>query len=139
VFFDTSALLPVFLEAHEHHEASLKVFLEAHRKNAYCGAHSLADIYATSTRLPGKHRLSGEQALLFVQDVTERLTPIALTPDECVRAIRSSAAQGVIGGTIYDALLAHCALKANVDTVYTWNVRHFQQFGSEIAKRVRTP
>lgn len=138
-FFDTSALLPAFLENHEHHDASLKAFLKAGKKSSFCGVHSLAEIYATSTRLPGKQRLSGEQALLFLQDVNERLTAVALTPEEYYQAIKTAAAGGVVGGTIYDALLAHCALKAEADVMYTWNVRHFQQFGPEIAKRLRTP
>ena len=138
-FFDTSVLLPVFLEDHDHHEASLKAFLGVDKKNGCCAAHSLAEVYATSTRLPGKHKLSGEQAFLFIQDVEERLTVVALTPQEYSRVIRIAATNGVVGGTIYDALLAHCALKAGADLIYTWNTRHFQQFGPEITRRLRTP
>jgi predicted nucleic acid-binding protein len=138
-FFDTSALLPVFLESHEHHDASLRAFLKMDKKNGCFGAHSLAEVYSTSTRLPGKHRLSGEQALLFLQDLTDRLTVIALTVDEYYRTVKSAAANGIVGGTIYDFLIAQCALKAEVDVIYTWNARHFQQFGSEITKRLRTP
>ncbi|HET9744050.1 MAG TPA: PIN domain-containing protein [Terriglobales bacterium] len=137
--FDTSVLLPVFLEDHEHHEASLKVFLKATRNEAGCAAHSLAELYATATRLPGKHRLSGDQVLLFLENVVERLTPIALTALEYVQAIQASATEGIVGGTIYDALLAHCALKAGATVIYTWNVRHFQQLGPEIARRLRVP
>jgi predicted nucleic acid-binding protein len=138
-FFDTSVLLPVFLEDHEHHEASLKAFLKVHKENGCCGAHSLAELYATATRLPGKHRLSGEQVLLFLENVVERLTTIALTGEEYYQAIKSAAVKGVIGGTIYDALLAKCAAKAESDVVYTWNTKHFGQFGPELMKRLRTP
>jgi hypothetical protein len=31
------------------------------------------------------------------------------------------------------------ALKAKADIIYTWNVKHYGQFGSEATKRVRTP
>ena len=102
-------------------------------------AHSLAEVYATATRLPGKHRLSGEQALLFLEDLRERLTLIALTAEEYYRTIKSASKGGVLGGTIYDALLAQCALKADVGVIYTWNLRHFQQFGAEVIKRLSTP
>jgi predicted nucleic acid-binding protein len=44
-----------------------------------------------------------------------------------------------VGGTIYDALLVHCAFKAKAEIIYTWNVKHYGQFGLEAAKRVRTP
>jgi len=47
--------------------------------------------------------------------------------------------QGVAGGTIYDALIARCAMKAKVDAVYTWNARHFERFGAAIAERLKMP
>lgn len=139
VFFDTSVLLAAFLENHEHHDPSLKIFLKAEKNHAYCGAHSLAEFYAVVTRLPGRHRLSGEQALLFLGDVAERLTVTALTAEEYVRAIRHSAAQGILGGAVHDALLLHCAQKSGADVIYTWNLKHFQRFEQEAAHRVKTP
>lgn len=139
VFFDTSALLPVFLEDHQHHEPSLRAFLKADKATGAFAAHSLAEIYATATRLPGKHRVSGEQAMLFLEDLTRSLTIVALKAEEYHQAIKSAAAKGVVGGTIYDALLAECALKAEAQVIYSWNVRHFQQFGPEITRRLRTP
>jgi len=138
-FLDTSVLLPTFLEDHQHHDASLKAFLRAEKKQACCGAHSLAEVFSVVTRLPGRHRLSGEQALLFIADVVERLTIVTLSGEECHRAIQDAGAKGIIGGAIYDALLVHCALKAGAEAIYTWNVKHFQRFGADVARRVRTP
>lgn len=139
VFFDTSVLVPVFLEDHQHHDASIKLLLKTAKKDGWCGAHSLAEIYSALTRLPGKHRLSGEQTLLFLQDLTERLTTVALTADEYYRAIKAAAVNGVVGGTIYDALLTHCALKVEAEIIYTWNLKHFRQLGAEVSKCLRTP
>lgn len=138
-FFDTSVLVPVFYGDHQHHAASMELFLTFNRKQACCGAHSLAEVYSSLTRMPGKHRISGEQAMLFLSEMCERLTMVALNDEEYFRAIEGAAATGVVGGTIYDALLAHCALKAKAEIIYTWNVKHWGQFGSEAAKRVRTP
>jgi predicted nucleic acid-binding protein len=137
-FFDTAVLIPVFMEDHEHHERSLKAFVDADKKQDCCAAHSLAEVYSTMTRLPGRHRLSGEQVLLFLENIRERLTLIALSGDEYHATIKEAAEAGVVGGTIYDAFLARCALKAKVDAVYTWNTKHFQQFGSAIVKLLRT-
>ena len=81
-FFDTSLLIPVFLEDHEYHERSLKAFISSNGKQDYCAAHSLAEVYSTMTRLPGRHRLSGEQVLLFLENIRERLTLVALTAAE---------------------------------------------------------
>jgi predicted nucleic acid-binding protein len=138
-FFDTSVLLPSFFEDHEHHAASLKAFLQTNKEQGCCGGHSLAELYATATRLPGKHRLSGDQVLLFLENIYERLTVITLNAEEYFTIMKEAAAADIAGGTIYDALLARCAMKAGADVIYTWNVRHFRQFSPEISERVRTP
>ena len=138
-FFDTSVLIPAFLEDHEHHEASLSAFHEADRQSSCCAAHSLAEVYSTLTRLPGRHRLSGEQVLLFLENIRERLTLVTLDPEEYFAAVEEAAAAGIVGGAVYDALLARCALKTHAETIYTWNVKHFQRINSEIARRVKTP
>jgi predicted nucleic acid-binding protein len=122
-----------------HHAASLEVFLSAGEKEGCCGAHSLAEVCATATRLPGAHRLSGEQVLLFLENIRERLTIVTLTAEEYYKALKQAAAAGIVGGTVYDALLAQCALKAGAETIYTWNIRHYQQLGPEIAKRLKVP
>jgi hypothetical protein len=54
-------------------------------------------------------------------------------------ALREGAAARVVGGMIYDALLARCAVNSEADIIYTWNQKHFQQSSPEIAKRLRTP
>jgi len=138
-FFDTSVLVPVFYGDHQHHGASMERFLRFAKKKACCGAHGLGEVYSSLTWMPGKHRISGEQAMLFLSDMRERLTIVALDDQEYWHAIAGAATTGVVGGVIYDALLVHCALKAKAEIIYTWNVKHYGQFGSEAAKRVRTP
>jgi predicted nucleic acid-binding protein len=138
-FFDTSVLVPAFVDVHPRHEASLALFLRADKKHAFCAAHSLAEVYSTLTRLPGESRASAAEAILFLENMAERLTFIALDVAEYWTAIANCAALGVIGGTVYDALLAHCALKAKADIIYTWDLGHFHRLGSDVAKRVRTP
>lgn len=138
-FFDTSVLVASFLDGHEHYERSFAVLAHADRKNSCCAAHSLAELYATLTRLPGKLGLTVDQALASLDSVAERLELISLDAPEYRRAIREGASKGVVGGTIYDALLGHCAIKARATKIYTWNVSHFRMLGAEIAAKVRTP
>src|SRR5690242_19655185 len=78
-FLDTSVLVPVFYGSHIHHEASLNRFIQFDRSTGCCGAHSLAEVYSTLTGMPGKHRISGEQTMLFVGSIRERLS-IILSP-----------------------------------------------------------
>jgi len=77
--------------------------------------------------------------MLFVSNVRERLSIVALNGDEYARALEASAGLGIVSGGIYDALLAHCALKAQAKTIYTWNVRHYAQCGREVTRRLRLP
>ena len=138
-FFDTSVLVPVFYGDHVHHQASLELFIRYERTTGFCGAHSLAEVYSTLTRMPGKHRISGEQAMLFIGSLRERLSIIAMDGEEYADALATSAAAGIVGGGIYDAMLAHCALKAGAETIYSWNVKHYAQCGPEVTQRLRTP
>jgi predicted nucleic acid-binding protein len=136
---DTSVLVATFLGDHEHHEASLNAFLRLGKREACCAAHSLAEVYATFTRMPGRYRVSCEQAMLFLQEIRQRITIIALDAEDYYTTIERASTQAVTGGALYDALIARCALKAKADMIYTWNVKHFQQLGQEIARRVKTP
>lgn len=138
-FFDTSALVPVFYGSHIHHQASLARFIQFDRSTGCCGAHSLAEVYSTLTRMPGKHRISSEQAMLFIGSIRERLSIIALSGDEYADALQTSAARGIVGGGIYDAMLAHCALLARAKTIYSWNARHYGLCGPEVTRLLRMP
>jgi predicted nucleic acid-binding protein len=136
-FFDTSVLVAVFYGDHIHRRASLKRFIQFDRATACCGAHSLAEVFSTLTRMPGKHRISGEQAMLFIGSIRERLSVIALSADEYADAIEVSAGLGIVGGGIYDAMLAHCAIKAKAEVIYSWNGRHYAQCGAEVTRRLQ--
>lgn len=129
----------MFYGDHAHHVASIERFVQFDRSTGCCGAHSLAEVYSTLTRMPGKHRVTGEQAMLFIEDIRDRLCIIALTGSEYLNALAESAGLGIVGGGIYDAMLAHCAIKGDADIIYSWNVRHYALCGLEIVKRLRTP
>jgi len=138
-FFDTSVLEPVFYGNHVHHRASLDLFIQFDKSTGCCGARSLAEVYSTLTRMPGKHRISADQAMLFIGSIRERLSIIALSGDEYADALQASSARGIVGGGIYDAMLAHCAIKAQVEAIYTWNARHYALCAPEVTQRLRTP
>jgi predicted nucleic acid-binding protein len=137
-FFDTSVLVPVFYGNHVHHEASLALFLRFDKSTGCCGAHTLAEVFSTLTRMPG-NRISGAQAMLFVGSICERLSLVSLDGEEYAKALGVAAALGVVGGGIYDAMLAHCALKSQAETIYSWNARHYAQLGPAVTERLRTP
>ena len=138
-FLDTSVLVAVFYGDHPHHAASLDLFTRFRKTDGSCAAHSLFEVYSALTRMPGKHRAGGEQAMLFIGNIRERLTIVALTAEEYAKTLQTFAGLGVVGGTIYDALLAGCALKARAEALFTWNFRHYAQLGPEIAALLQAP
>jgi predicted nucleic acid-binding protein len=53
---DASVLVPVFYGNHSHHRASLDLFIQFDKSTGCCGAHSLAEVYSTLTRMPRSGR-----------------------------------------------------------------------------------
>ena len=138
-FLDTSVLVATFYGEHEHHDPSIALFIRLDKKTACTAAHCLAEVYAVLTGMPGKDRVSPDEALLFLSDVRERLTIISLTETDYADVIAKAAKDALIGGGIYDALLSRCASNAKAAAIYTWNVKHFVRLGPEIAALVKRP
>ena len=52
---------------------AFEAFLKFAKADAACAVHSLAEVFACVTRMPGNHRMSSAQAMLFLGNVRERL------------------------------------------------------------------
>ena len=46
---------------------------------------------------------------------------------------------GFTGGAIYDSLIAHAAIKMEIDKILTLNPKHFIRLGDRIAQLVEIP
>lgn len=138
-FLDTSVLIATFYGDHENHVISKDLFLRFTKKEVCCAAHSLAEFYSVLTGMPGKNRVSGDEALLFLGDIQERLSIVTLSDKEYFKAIESAATIGLSGGSIYDAILGYCALKSNAAKIFTWNLKDFKRLSPEIATLTTTP
>jgi predicted nucleic acid-binding protein len=139
-FVDTSVLVAAFYVEHPHHQPSFDLFVRCEKKDACCGLHSLAEVYATLTAMrAASRRASGDQALLFIGNIRDRFALVGLDEQEYFQMLEASAAAGLTGGAIYDAILGYCALKADAETIYTWNTKDFLRLSVAIAARVKTP
>lgn len=138
-FFDTSVLIASFWGGHVHHHASVARLGAANKRQSACGVHSLAEVYAVMSAIPVKPPIPPEQALLFVEEVRNRLTLVSLNSEEYFAAIERTAERGFGSGRVYDALLLACAAKIEARTIYTWNLKHYQALAPELAARIRTP
>jgi predicted nucleic acid-binding protein len=138
-FFDTSVLMAALLGGHIHHEPSVRLFASADAKESACSAHTLAELFATLTAIPVKPMIPPEQAVLFLEDIRQRLTAIPLASRDYFETIHDAARQGLSGGRIYDALLLRCARNCKAEIIYTWNLKHFRVLAPDLAERLQTP
>ena len=138
LFFETSVLVPVFYADHPRHSVSAGVFLSARREHSFCALQTLGEVYAVLTGLPLRPRITGANGIDIVRQIRDRVTLVSLTEVEYIAAIEAASAT-IVGGAIYDALIARCAIKAGADVLLTWNQRDFSRFGDPISRLVKTP
>lgn len=96
---DTSVAVPLLVASHPSHARVSKAV--GRRKVAVVG-HAAIETYAVLTRLPGDARLSAHDAITLM---TDRFEPHQVSVDSA-GAIRSLARSGVVGGAVYDGLVA---------------------------------
>jgi predicted nucleic acid-binding protein len=138
-FLDTSVLIAASDAGDNRHAPSFALLAAAIKETTACGAHTLAEIYAVLSRLPGAKRQRPEMAGLLVKQIIERMTVVSLTAEEYATTIRKTAQMSLAGGIVFDALLLACARKIDAERIYTWNVRHFQMVAPDLADRIVTP
>ena len=139
IFLDTSVLVAIAQVDHVHHVPSRELWNGCAAKETAVSAHTLAEFYSSVTSMPPGVRLSGRDAMLALETFLRRIAPIALTANEYIETLKSCAAAGLTGGTIYDALHVACARKVNAERIYTWNGRHFQRVAPDLAERIVAP
>jgi predicted nucleic acid-binding protein len=138
LFFDSSALIPVFYADHPNHDASTQVFLTAQKAEAFCALHTLSEVYSVLTGLPIRPRIAGAEGVEVLKQILERLTPVALTEAEHVAAIEAVSAS-IVGGAIYDARIGRCPIKSGAEVLLTWNLRDFRRLAPAVAQIAKTP
>jgi predicted nucleic acid-binding protein len=139
IFLDTSVWVAGFSDWHPHHNASRLLLAGSGVQNLACAAHSLAEVYATLTRLPGELRAHPRAAMQFLETIQRRAAVISLDAREYVETIDAISNRGMGGAVVYDALLLACARKSGAERIYTWNLRHFRAIAPDLAQRIRTP
>ncbi len=87
-------------------------------------AHTLSEAYAVLT---GAYGFSGAVAWRALEEnyIRKAEETVTLDTEGYQRVVLDASGQGVIGGRIYDAVIAACARMARVDALVTFNDRHF--------------
>jgi predicted nucleic acid-binding protein len=137
---DTSVLFAASDAAHMHHRPSLELVATANPSSSFVAAHSLAELFATLSGRPAPRMRRMDQVLEAVEHAAAVFTPVTLSLNDYLWVLRHAAAVEARSGQIYDALILKCAECAEVETVYTWNIGHFERVAwPAMAGRIRTP
>ena len=139
IFLDTSVLIATAQVSHPHHTSSRELWKLCAREETAVSTHTLAEIYSTLTGMPPGLRLAPRDAVAAIETFLKRLTPVTLSPEEYVEAMRRTANLGLSGGMISDALHLACARKVDAQHIYTWNDKHLRLVAPDLADRISTP
>lgn len=104
---DTSIVVAAFASWHERHRSAAAVLTRKPR----VPAHVLLETYSVLTRLPPPHRAGAALVAAFLAD-RFREAPLTLSSRAHMDLVARAAAEGIAGGSIYDALIAATVLQA---------------------------
>ncbi len=123
---------------HEHHSraaAELEQRLEGGETLVVAGP-ALAETYSVLTRLPAPGRLAPSDAYALLEANFLAAEIATLDGNGYRDLLRQTSDGGVAGGQTYDAVIAACARGASVDTLLTFNERHFKRLAGDGVKIV---
>lgn len=90
--------------------------------------HSIAEVYASLTRLPVQPRIHPLEAVRIVTDnILAHFEVVPIGKEDYMEALNTVGSGGWSGAKIYDALLLRCAARCTVERIYTFNLRDFKQ------------
>jgi len=139
--FDSSLVVPALVLEHPEHQRALP-WIDRVSQNEIEGAlaaHTLAEVYATLTVLPGIPRISPKMASDMMRQSLASVQIVPLTAADYRRTVERMGNMGLPGGLIFDALIACAAEKINAHRLVTFNVKHFSRVWPEGQDRIISP
>lgn len=107
---DTSVLVAAFASWHQHHDVAFAALARVDAVVTHC----LLETYSVLTRLPAPHRMSADVVATYLDRTFGRHEPVALAASEQQALVSLCVAQGISGGSVYDALIAATCARANL-------------------------
>ena len=133
IFFDTTVLVAASVQSHPHYaQAWPAVRRVASREDkGFIGAHTIAEVYATLTRLSVQPRIHPAEAdRIITVNLLPHFEVVAADKTDYIDAMRHMSNNGWSGAKIYDVLLLCSAAKCSPDRIYTFNLGDFRQLAS---------
>ena len=132
--FDTSVIIAALVESHPMHDRAFPWLRQA-KANEFefvVAGHTLAELYAVLSTLPIKPRISPLVAQKLIHENIEvSANIVSLTSLEYSTTIKRLSELGLVGGIVYDALIAKVAEKSKVERLLTLNIKHFKRVWPE--------
>jgi predicted nucleic acid-binding protein len=142
IFCDTAVLVAASVKTLDHHIRAFPVIDRVIKgtDEGFIGMHSLAETYSSLSRTPLNPRIPPGEAVAIIKDSVLRYFKVqALNTADYLAIIEKTAALGLTGGMIYDALLLGCAEKVKPQRIYTFNLVHFQRVAPHLAHLIMAP
>ncbi|MGA3318069.1 MAG: PIN domain-containing protein [Candidatus Korobacteraceae bacterium] len=129
IFFDTTVLVAASSQSHPHHQQAFPALrrVATGRDKGFISTHSIAEVYASLTRLPVEPRIHPMEAARIVTDnLLPHFETVPVSKTDYLGALTVMKDGGWSGAKIYDVLLLGCAAKCSVDRIYTFNLADFR-------------
>jgi predicted nucleic acid-binding protein len=141
VLFDTSILVAAMVVDHPNYVQSRPWLQRVHVEEiqGFVSTHTLAELYATLTRLPRNLGISPAAAQQLLGHNLNKFETVSLTVEDYRATIARMVSLNLPGGGIYDALIAQAAIKANVDILLTLNPNDFTRLREDVTRLVQQP
>jgi predicted nucleic acid-binding protein len=130
IFFDTNVLVAASEQSHPHHSQASPALrrIVAGLDKGFMSVHSIAELFATLTRLPVRPRIHPAEAVRIVsENILPHFEAVPIGKREYLEALNTMGRGGWNGAKIYDSLLLVCAAKCKADRIYTFNLGDFRQ------------
>ena len=129
IFFDTTVLVAASERSHPHYAQAWPALrrVAIGKDNGFVSAHSVAEVYASLTRLPVLPRIHPVEASRIInENILPHFEVIPILKSDYLAALKSVTSGGWSGAKIYDALLLCCAAKREMDRIYTFDLADFR-------------
>ena len=139
---DTSVVVAALIENHPSHAIASAWLRRAESGDidAVVSSHTLSEVYKVLTGMNRRPRYTSSQVMRIIADrVLPFFETITLDADEHIAAMEQLVRLDIIGGTIYDGLIAYAAFKANVEQIITFNERHFVRVSAGLPLQIVVP
>ena len=128
IALDSSYLVPLLSDLHAHHKPTQDSYERCIERGdeIVLPIHAVLECYSVLTRMPPPYRLSADIAQRTIADTFSRIAVVVGVKSAILwDYLLELAARHVIGGRVYDALIARCAADAGATLLLTWNPKHF--------------